>query len=51
MPLVEGSGDAMISANISELRRSGYKQDQAIAIAYSKAGRGRKKAKKKKVKR
>ena len=44
MPLKEGSDDETISANIAELMRTGkYKQDQAVAIAYSKAGRSRKK--------
>ena len=48
MPLMKGSGSGVISANIAELRHSGYKQDQAVAIAYSKAGKGRKTKKAKK---
>lgn len=43
MPLKSGSSDAVISYNIAELIKSGKKRDQAIAIAYDKAGRARKK--------
>ena len=43
MPLKSGKSDSVVSQNISELRHSGYKQSQAIAIAMSKAGRTRKK--------
>jgi hypothetical protein len=39
MPLKEGSSREAISANVSELVRSGHKQDQAVAIAMSKAGK------------
>lgn len=42
MPLKPGSDDETISKNIAELVRSGHKQDQAVAIAYSKAGKGKK---------
>ena len=41
MPLLEGSSDEVISANIAELIRAGHPRDQAIAIAYRKAGRSR----------
>lgn len=41
MPLLKGSGKAVISANISELRRSGRPEAQAVAIAYRAAGKGR----------
>jgi hypothetical protein len=42
MPLREGSSDAVISENIAELMRTGkYEHDQAIAIAYRKAGRSK----------
>lgn len=46
MPLAHGKSKAVISANIAELRRSGYPEAQSVAIAYSKAGKGRKKKKK-----
>ena len=42
MPLQSGSSKAAISSNIAELRRSGRKQDQAVAIAMKKAGKSRK---------
>jgi Inorganic Pyrophosphatase len=42
MPLKEGSSDEAISENIAELMRTGkYSHDQAIAIAYRKAGRSK----------
>jgi hypothetical protein len=41
MPLQEGSSQETISANIATLVREGYEQDQAVAIAYSKAGKSR----------
>jgi len=39
MPLIRGNSDEVISQNIRELIHSGYPQDQAVAIAYNKAGR------------
>ncbi len=42
MPLMKGSSEQAISFNISELRKSGRPQDQAIAIAMSKAGKSKK---------
>ena len=39
MPLKSGSSDQTISDNIAQLRREGYPRDQAVAIAYYKAGR------------
>ena len=45
MPLLPGKSDKVVSANISELVRSGRDQKQAVAIAMSKAGMSRKKKK------
>ena len=41
MPLKKGSSKTAISANIRELRKTGRKQDQAVAIAMKKAGKSR----------
>lgn len=45
MPLKSGSSRSAISSNISELMHSDYPQKQAIAIAYSKAGKKKKRKK------
>jgi hypothetical protein len=45
MPLLKGHSDEVVSENIRELRRSGYKEKQAIAIALKTANRERKAAK------
>ena len=50
MPLLHGSSKETISENIRTLMHEGYKQAQAIAISYSKAGKSRKKKSKKKSK-
>lgn len=51
MPLKRGKSKKVIDANIKELIRSGYSRAQAIAISYSKAGKGRRKKKLKSKKR
>ena len=43
MPLKHGSSKLTISSNIKELVNAGYSTKQAIAIAYNKAGKSRKK--------
>lgn len=45
MPLLKGSSDDIVAANISELRHSGMPEKQAIAIALKKANKHRAKSK------
>lgn len=46
MPLKRGSSRGVIAFNIGKEMEAGKPQDQAVAIAMSKAGKGKKKAKK-----
>lgn len=45
MPLLEGKSKGVISENIRTEMHAGKPQAQAIAIAYSKAGKSKKKKK------
>lgn len=46
MPLKPGRSQKTISNNIAELRKAGYPENQAVAIAEKKAGRARPKTRK-----
>jgi hypothetical protein len=47
MPLMKGKSNAVVSANISEMMKSGHPRAQAIAASLSNAGRSKKKSKRK----
>jgi hypothetical protein len=44
MPLKPGKSNAVVSANVSELVKSGRKQPQAVAIALKTAGKPKKRS-------
>ena len=48
MPLKKGKKKKTISGNIRKLRKEGYKPRQAAAIAYSTAGKKKRKTKRSK---
>jgi len=45
MPLKKGKSKKAISSNISELRKSGYPEQQSIAIAVSQSRKSKKRKK------
>lgn len=42
MPLKKGKSQAVVSANIKELKAAGYPTKQAVAISLDKAGKSNK---------
>ena len=46
MPLVKGTGQKAVSANIRKMLKEGYPRDQSIAIALRQAGAPKKPKKK-----
>lgn len=42
MPLLKGNSNSVVSSNISELRKTGRPEAQAVAIALRNAGKAKK---------
>jgi len=43
MPLTKGKTKKAVSSNVKKLKKEGYPQKQAVAIALNTAGKGRRK--------
>lgn len=46
MPLHQGKSKSVLAKNVKKLLKEGYKQDQAVAIAYSEQEKSGKQSKK-----